>query len=351
MNKPEQINDITNTNVHNRTSKLRYVVCAAIFLILGLVIGTLYGKQLVTLTNVAGPVEIRAYGEYKHINPLLECDLGSISNDRNFNELRDSIQSYIDKSISTNKISFGAVYYRDLNNGPWFGINSNEKFSPASLIKVPVMMTYFRLADNDPTILTKEVVVDKDYDYKSIQNVQPSVPLVKGNKYTIMDLINHMIIYSDNYAYDLLVQNVDSNEIFKTFDDLGLPIRNANANDPDGDIITVKDYASFFRVLFNSSYLDKKYSELALATMTKTEYHDGIVNGLPGNVEVAHKFGERSYDATGEIQLHDCGIVYNSKKPYLICVMTRGSNIKNLSSTISDISAEIYHEVTSSISK
>jgi hypothetical protein len=45
---------------------------------------------------------------------------------------------------------------------------------------------------------------------------------------------------------------------------------------------------------------------------------------------------------TGERQLHDCGIVYAPGKPYLICIMTRGSDFKRLSPVIAQISKQVY---------
>jgi hypothetical protein len=39
----------------------------------------------------------------------------------------------------------------------------------------------------------------------------------------------------------------------------------------------VIDYASFFRVLFNASYLNRKDSEKALALLTKVAFRDGLI--------------------------------------------------------------------------
>ena len=53
------------------------------------------------------------------------------------------------------------VYVRNLNNGPWFGINENEAYSPASLMKVPVLMTYLRWAEIEPNLLNKKLFLDE----------------------------------------------------------------------------------------------------------------------------------------------------------------------------------------------
>ncbi|MDO8560151.1 MAG: serine hydrolase [bacterium] len=58
--------------------------------------------------------------------------------------------------------------------------------------------------------------------------------------------------------------------------------------------MSVKDYASFFRILYNASYLNREQSERALGLMTKTRFRDGIIAGVPAGRPVAHKFGERT---------------------------------------------------------
>jgi hypothetical protein len=60
---------------------------------------------------------------------------------------------------------------------------------------------------------------------------------------------------------------------------------------------------------------------------------------------VAHKFGEReSRDLQGNTsyQLHDCGVVYYPKRPFLLCVMTKGTDSDVLTKVIQDISQSIY---------
>jgi hypothetical protein len=61
---------------------------------------------------------------------------------------------------------------------------------------------------------------------------------------------------------------------------------------------------------------------------------------------VAHKFGEMSAP-DGTVQLNDCGIVYKPDQPYLICVMTKGTNYDSLVTVISHISNMVYTSVAS----
>lgn len=313
-------------------------------LILGLILGLaipyyfdLNEKSLVSFR------EIRNKGGYQFINPLLECDQADFANDKNLDKLKKNIQDLVEEEVDKNNISYAAVYYRDLNNGPWFGINSTEMFSPSSLIKVPLLIAYLKLSETDPSILQKQLVNEKEYN-RSSQNIPPQVTLDVGATYTVSELLDHMIIYSDNLAYDLLFENINNQKVVSIYTDLGIDLTPA-FNNPNGDIITVKSYASFYRVLFNSSYLSKENSEKALKLLSQTKFNKGIVAGVPSNLIVSHKFGERQYLETHQKQLHDCGIVYSSK-PYLICVMTRGQDFNKMATTIQNISRHIYNEVT-----
>lgn len=43
-----------------------------------------------------------------------------------------------------------SVYFRNLTNGNWFGIEEKELFSPASLMKLPLLLAYYKLEEQQP---------------------------------------------------------------------------------------------------------------------------------------------------------------------------------------------------------
>jgi hypothetical protein len=86
-------------------------------------------------------------------------------------------------------------------------------------------------------------------------------------------------------------------------------------------------------------------SEKALDSLSKTDFQSGLVKGVPQAVTVAHKFGEHSDETTQNKQLHDCGIVYYPKHPYLLCVMSKGKNFEYLDNAIAAISQIVYEQV------
>lgn len=311
---------------------------------ISLIIIVSFSAGMIVYPNIFTPnttKETRKNYNYNFINPLLECDSSNISQDKNLSSLKKSIEFIINQDVGNSKISFASVYYRDLNNGPWFGINAGEYFSPASLIKVPVLMAYLKSAETDSSLLNKKILNTKTFDY-SQQNITPTSMLEINKEYTVDDLLNRMITYSDNAAYELLLNNIDNSKIFEIYKDLDVDISKAE-NNPNGNIITVKDYASFFRILFNASYLNQKMSEKALNILSQTQYSKGLVAGLPSGTTVAHKFGEHQFLPSKDKQLHDCGIVYLTKKPYLICIMSRSSDFNKAASFIQQVSKTVYN--------
>lgn len=292
---------------------------------------------------------IRKNFNYKYINPILECE-PNISLNSKLTPLKKSIEAIINQEINDKNITFASIYYRDLNNGPWFGINEKELFSPASLIKVPILIAYLKKAEIDPSILQKKLTIIEDpASDNRIQNIKPSQATIKSFEYTIEELLEKMIVYSDNNAYITLTDNLTTEETLKVYQDLDVDISKAFSN-PDGNIVTVKAYASFFRILFNASYLNKDMSEKALRLLNQVDFKDALAAGVPKNINVSHKFGERKYLDTNEIQFHDCGIIYHSTNPYLLCVMTKTTKSMNQAiSTIKHISQEVYQEIDSQI--
>lgn len=271
------------------------------------------------------------------INPLLDCAEIQNITVRDTADLESDINDYIDfqKQKGVDTIS---VYFRDLNNGPWIGINEEEEFYPASLLKVPLMIAVFKQAMDNPALLKQQYTYDeksrntREY-YKGLAEIKRGIP------YTVDELLSYMAKYSDNNASHILSEVVDLKDLNQSYVDMG-----AAVPDQPGYVLSVKTYATFFRILFNSTYLSHAFSEKALALLSESSFKDGLVAAIPKKIKVAHKFGERDIN-DGKKQLHDCGIVYYPGKPYVLCVMTRGKDYNLLSGTISHISKMVYDKI------
>jgi beta-lactamase class A len=286
-------------------------------------------------------VEIRK-GANHLINPLLDCyDFGS-SSLADMKDRESLINKYVEEAIKKKEIFSCSVYFRKLDNGHWIGINEKEHYAPASLLKVPFMMAALRQAEQDPTFLSKKVLY-QPFDDGMVQNItDKSFRLVPGQEYTIEDLINYMIIYSDNVSKDILIENLLLTNFYEAFFDLGIDIDKYGFED---NFLTVKDYATYFRMLYNATYLSKDMSNKALDILTKTTFKSGISAGVPNNVIVAHKFGERTFANSPIKQLHEGGIIYMQNNPYILVVMVKGKNFNANQKAIQDISRLIYNSL------
>lgn len=325
---------------------MRKAVTAILCLVIGFVLGLLAPYQInlfknnkPLIVNTSNSTEVRESG-YRLISPLLECEYAQEVGDDKYAPSRKKITDLVNKYKNDNKITDASVYYRDLNNGPWFGINEKYVYAPASLLKLPVLIAYLDKADDDPSILQKKLKFEKRWEAIT-QDFVPEKNIELGKTYTVDELLSDMIVFSDNQALYLLVNNIETSY----FDNLtsALGIETITSGQQAEDFMTVKSYAALYRVLFNASFLSKKNSEKALELLTKSTFDRGIKHGIPQDIPVAHKFGER---VTNEIkQLHDCGIIYFPKHPYLLCVMTRGNNFDDLSTTIENVSQAIYADL------
>ena len=333
-----------------RMSKKIFTISSGIALIM---LGIFLGSRGVVLLRDA-----RCNTHYDFINTDIVCnDTQQVVKKTGYIETTNRIASLIKGEQQKNGSIEIAVYFRDLKNGPVFGINENAKFIPASLLKLPLAMYFFSLEEEQPGFLMTNLTYT-DAVRQTLSPTATSSPsyvhqefplgtdLQIGQSYTIDDLLSRMLQYSDNFAYLTLLSYVTSqpggSEVLRQkYGELGII-------DPTyaDDTITVRSYASIFRLLYHVSYLDAASSEKALSLLSKSDFNDGLVAGIPSGTRIAHKFGEREL-GNGIKQIHDCGIVYYPDNPYLICVMTKGSNVQSLTSVISKISGIVYDEVNS----
>jgi len=314
------------------------------FLVIGISIGIIFYRFIDSNIENKALSTINEKCPYDFLNPL-RCDLETKIEVKEYVALRNEIINYIEIQKNLNKTSKVSVYFRDLVSGSTMSIDAQESFAPASLLKVPLLMTYYKKAESDSAVLTRRFAIAGEIDTLS-QNIKPDKSVEIGKSYSIEELLELLITQSDNTAWQALLndlrQNYSEDDFVITLNDLGII-------DPrkkhEEQYITTQSYASIFRILYNASYLNFDLSNKALKLLSSSIYIKGLVAGLPAGTIVSHKFGEQK---NGDIiQLHDCGIIYFEKNPYSLCVMTQGDDINELSSVISDISKNVYEEVSS----
>jgi len=288
-------------------------------------------------TSIQDNVQVIRNKDFSLIKPLILVDKSVESEE--LRTIKEELELLINTKKGSQQISSGSIYLRKLTKGDWICINGNEPFPTGSLMKVPVMIYYLKKAETNPQLLNQKILFNNPDIQIPVQSFT-SKSITIGKQYSIKELLEYMIKYSDNNATYLLNRNMDKGVFLKVFTDLGMA-------KPDmmslQNKLTTIEFSRFFRVLYNGSYLSPAMSQLAMELLSESEFMPGIKRDLPNEIVVAHKFGEASF---GEVRtFSESGIIYDSDDPYLITIMAQGNNDNQLISFIAEVSATIYTKI------
>ena len=295
----------------------------------------------------AAGAEMNRQGGYEFVNPLLTCDLLEDEPYGGFGSLTSDLQSAVKQEEASGAVTRMSVYFRDMNYGRWTGVNADDLYIPASLNKVPLYIAYQRQAQTSPAVLTQTYTIPAGVDANSVETFKSQDDLLPG-VYTVQQLLDAMIMHSDNNAANVLNAHVSPAAIADVYSTLSLPAGDDNAED-----MSPRGYMVLFRILYNATYIGRTRAQATLKLLSETDFNGGIVAGV-GSTTVSHKFGERSVyvqdGATGQQtltkrELHDCGIVYYPGSPYGLCIMTEGADFNQMKGAIADVSALVYKDV------
>jgi beta-lactamase class A len=268
---------------------------------------------------------------YRLTNPLaknfVDSDISEQPVILHYVELKPKIESEIQKFKAEKNIG---IFLQDIQTGAWVGINEKEGFVPASLLKVPIAMAVLKKVNRDEIKLTDVVELTKDdLDSQAGSLYQKGA----GTKLTVWEAVKIMILTSDNTAKNVLKRQLSGAELNAIFAHVGIP----NPYQPqNGQVVTPRGYSRIFKALYFSTFLSADLSEKLLDLATDTQMENLISAGVPSEIQVSHKYGERPDG------LSDCGIIYNPKNPYFLCTMTKGLNLPQAKELIVNLSRIIY---------
>lgn len=224
-------------------------------------------------------------GKYEYINSVLLCAGGDVVVYKGGHaELKKKLAAFIKSEQESGHVSQVSVYFRDLHNGPIFGIDETAAFAPASLLKTPLALAYLDHEESQPGFLAAqpklqfqmpEGYVKKkipEEAYNLYQAFPPPAEIEPDHPYAVEELLFRMLAYSDNRAYDLLVQHAGNalgdQALAQVFQELGI----VTSADLAGETVNVRGYATIFRLLYNSSYLNAELSEKALGWLAQSSF-------------------------------------------------------------------------------
>ena len=338
------------SNLLKRFISKKRITYGAIFIFIGIIIGWFITTSSIKL-SAKNTADTDVHESDKSVQTnftfLKPSNIAIIDDEDYHKELvnfKNAVEAYCKSAKNDKSIDQVSFYFRDFTNGQWFGVNEMEKFIPASLTKVPIMIAVFQKAEKDPSYLQKKLVFEGSFTSRYLKE-HPEIDDVRTvmeekMSYSVEELVNLMITKSDNEAAMMLYDDFGQkhwNALQKTLGN-GAPI----AAPLSENIITVKSYSSFFRILYNSSLLSKEYSEKALEILSRSEYDKGIRQAFRSDIKMCHKYGERDTAVSAnkiEIQqLHHAGIIYYPGKTFFLCIMTKGSDKTKMQNLIGDLS-------------
>lgn len=250
--------------------------------------------------------------------------------------LRERLRQFV-ASETNARIS---IYIEYLNTGANINLKPEDRFVPASLAKLPIALAVMGTVQNGIWSLDQVLTLEADDRVLESSNINTR-PV--GTKFTVRELLEELLIRSDNTAYGIFVRSVPKSEIIAVREAIGLD----NLFDKTGEI-TSKEYSRLMRSLYTANYLNRENSEYLLELLNRAEFKDFLRDPVPDTTPFPHKYGMGPSNNT----YNDSGIVYLVNRPYLITVMIEINGVADdvaereqaarIMRTISNISLQFF---------
>lgn len=288
--------------------------------------------------------------------PLVEPqkNIPQIKQATSSSQLKEKLTKYLTVEAAllgaTDSISLD---FKDLNQDQEISISPEKSWIPASTIKSYVVLEAFRQKRAGLVSFDQQVTVKAANVVPTELETDEFPTLREGTTASIKQLVEAMIIQSDNTAYNTLLDILDRRNINNTLralsltetvigeklnldndqlqQDLQTPGRQPNTT-------TAKDLSSFFELLYSKKVAD---TEAILEIFKRQKINNMIPALLPEKVTVAHKTG-----AWAPIY-HDGGIVYKPDGPFILTIFTN----QNDPSVVAKIAQVAYFQSASAVGK
>lgn len=285
-----------------------------------ILIGCIVGAVLFLLGLGYRAAEMRDKGNHIAHYPLLDVSINNPKTEEgilNFDPLRQNIKQYLDDLNIPH-----SFYFEYLPNGISIRDGEDQNTVAASLIKTPIVMDLYRLAelkklDLRQTTTVQQSDIDSDPKYGDAGGLTES-DISVGQTITYKQAAYLALHNSDNTAINIVKRVIgplmsDDNDVVSSLD---IAYTNTGS-DPSSRVfnISARSYSSILKCLYYSCFLNPENSQEVLTNLIDSAGKDKLVAGLPAGIQIAHKIGSANNKQS------DCGIVYQPKRPYLACVM------------------------------
>jgi beta-lactamase class A len=242
-------------------------------------------------------------------------------------EVRDSLESRLRPLIDAHRGQV-AIAVKHLDTGESFFHRADEVMPTASLIKFPVMIEAYHQAHEGLIDLDKPVTL------KPEDKVPGSGILTNhfsaGASFPLRDAIRLMIVFSDNTATNLVLDQIGIGSTAKTMEQLGYPhtkihskvYRRETSVFPERSqrfglgSTTASEMIRLCERLHRQELVSPKASEAMLDALKACDDTDKFPRFLPPGTKVAFKTGSIESARTAS------GILYTPGGPVALCVLT-----------------------------
>lgn len=233
-----------------------------------------------------------------------------------------------------------ALYYRPLEGGCAQMFNADAPLLAASVIKIPIMVEAFR--QFEAGLLSPEApYVLRDAD--KLPSCGALNRLHAGLELTMRDLVEMMIVLSDNTATNVLIDRLGLENVNATMArlDMRQSVLRRKLFDPAGRAAGIENTVSAREIgmLLERMYAGTLISPEASAAMLEILRNQKLNGKLPfylkpRGIAVAHKTGE------DDGITHDVGIVY-AGHPFVLCMLSNETDVPAFERLIQDAGREL----------
>jgi len=279
---------------------------------------------------------IKRLDQYQYTKPVIS--IAQATESPQYAPLKDDLTAIIQTLKDSGKVLQVSVYLKDFERGRWTIINPDEPYRPASLLKLGLLLAVLRQEELSPGFLNQTLTLSPQDTIGQQNQVFADQSIRLRRKYTVRELLEYMVVHSDNNASRLLASKLDQRVISSLFKELDLPEINFDRN---RYLLNAKQTSTFLRAIFNSTLLSPEKSEYAASLLHKSAFTKGFSSAFPPETKIWHKFGEWS-DASGQYELHQTAVFFIGSKPYILTVMTRGNDPEALSKALQSLAKAVY---------
>lgn len=233
-----------------------------------------------------------------------------------------------------------SMFYACPNRKETFSFQSDMCLIAASVIKLPMMVTLFRLAEvgtvdwNELFSVTEEVKVPSCGALTYMHN---------GLQVTLRDLCTLMIILSDNTATNMVFDRIGCEEVNKTLRELHCittTLRRkmfdaASSRKGIQNHITAEEIGHLLLAMMDGKCVSPKADQEMIQILSDQRLNGKIPFFLHAmDIDVAHKTGEDNGTS------HDAAIVM-TKDPFVLCFASNDTDVARFERLMQDISLEL----------